>query len=206
MPRLPRVIMAALTVAFIFCGCQSAPTFGQSATVAPQPKPDGLIDSVVQGVSTLLNSGAAPASVPVASVPAAAVPAVTAAQVEEVSSLLKAMDGRLAQANQRAGQARNTGWIVVGVVGVVGALVALIALGYIGRAAPYSANERAVLAEVRRLRKRQAALAAAVAQLQEFVAQSNEDRDHFRGLLAAVGDELKKIEGGAADLAGKLPS
>lgn len=191
---MPRMILVALATLFIFCGCQSAPTFGQSAVAAPQAKADGLIDTVVQGVSSLLGAGASSASVPVDQAPKAA-PLATAAQAEDIAAVLKAMDGRLSQANKRAGQARNIGFALAGLVVLSVILVALVALGYVGRVAPYSANEKAVVRELRAIRRRQATLATAIGQLQEFVVQSTEDRDHFKGLLGTVGDELKKLDG-----------
>jgi septal ring factor EnvC (AmiA/AmiB activator) len=72
---MTRWLLVVLATVFVFCGCQSAPTFGQSAGAAPQPQSTGFFGSVVQAVTSLWSGSPAALSVQ-AQVPASMQPRV----------------------------------------------------------------------------------------------------------------------------------
>ena len=185
-----RLLLVTLTTVFIFCGCQSAPTFGQSATAVPQPKSEGLFGGVVESVSSLLR-GSDPVS------PATVAPSATIDDVlgslRAVQANLETIQLRAGRADKRSGQSRD-----VTIVLLVLNVVMLVALFLVARgklsAMPLVPGEAGLVRELRRIRKRQAALVSAVGQLQEFATQSAEDREVFTSLLASVDSEMKKLD------------
>ena len=205
---MTRLLLVASTTVFIFCGCQSAPTFGQAASSSPQPQNAGFFDGVLQGVSALWGGGltAAPVAVlpPVPAVNSGPPPVTLAdvvsgvnalrAQVDSVQTRVDAVESRSGKLDRRAGQSRLLVLGLVGLNGIVLLVLLLVALGVIGRPPLLADGEKAKLLELRAVRKRQAELTAAIGELQEFAMQATADREQFTALLSVAADELKRLE------------
>jgi len=190
---MARLLLVTLTTMFIFCGCQSAPTFGQSAASAPQARSEGLISGVMEGVASLLR-GSEPAVVAVA---AAAGPTIddVLGSLRTVESRLDAIQTRAGRADKRSGQSRDVAIVLVLLNTIMLVALFLVARGKLScLPSAGGGSSGAVERELRRIRKRQATLVNAISQLQEFAAQSAEDREVFSKLLFSVGEEVKKLE------------
>lgn len=204
---MTRLLLVALSTLFVFCGCQSAPTFGQSATAAPQSQNSGLLDSVVQGVSSLWGGAAAPVPVPESGPPPVTLAEVAGGltaldtQLKSMETRLDAVQSRTSKIDRRSGQERLLVLGLLAVNGTVVLVVLLVALGVIGRPPFLSDAEKAKLLELRAVRKRQAELVVAIGELQSFATQVSGDREQFSALLAAAAEEMKKLDGATAAVA-----
>ena len=128
---MTRLLLVALSTLFVFCGCQSAPTFGQSATAAPQSQNSGLLDSVVQGVSSLWGGAAAPVPVPESGPPPVTLAEVAGGltaldtQLKSMETRLDAVQSRTSKIDRRSGQERL---LVLGLLAVNGTVVLVMLL------------------------------------------------------------------------------
>jgi hypothetical protein len=202
---MTRLLLVASTTVFIFCGCQSAPTFGQAASSSPQPQNAGFFDGVLQGVSALWGGGLTVAVLPPVPAVNSGPPPVTLAdvvsgvnalraQVDSVQTRVDAVESRSGKLDRRAGQSRLLVLGLVGLNGIVLLVLLLVALGVIGRPPLLADGEKAKLLELRAVRKRQAELTAAIGELQAFAMQATADREQFTALLSVAADELKRLE------------